>query len=286
VLSPARRAEAALLLVTLSWGLTFPLVKGALAEAPAFPFLGVRCLVGLLLLAALLRRRVPSPSAVPKGALLGILLVASYATQTVGLEYTTATRSAFITGLCVVVVSLLHPAVTRRAPEWRVGVGAVLAVAGLWLFTQPDRGGLNRGDWLTLGCALAYGLYVVVLEGVPRHVPAADLALVQGAVLALAFLPFAFTGWGTLRWGPGLSWGIAVTGPVLAYTLFGLARHQPETSAPRAALIYAAEPAFAAGFAWLLLGETLSAKAWTGAAVILAGILIAVWTPRADASHG
>jgi drug/metabolite transporter (DMT)-like permease len=267
----------------LSWGLTFPLVKGALADAPAFPFLGVRCLVGLVLLAVLFRFRRPGSAALGMGTLLGILLVASYATQTVGLEHTSATRSAFITGFCVVVVALAHPLVTHRAPEPRVLVGAALAVAGLWLFTQPGRGGLNVGDWLTLGCALAYGAYVLVLERVPARVPVADLALVQGAVLALAFLPFAVTGWGSLQWRSGFVWGIAITAPVLAYTLYGLTRHQPGTTAPRAALIYAAEPVFAALFAWMLLGETLSVKGWMGAAVILAGILLAVWTPRTEA---
>jgi drug/metabolite transporter (DMT)-like permease len=286
VLTAARRSEAALLLVTAAWGLTFPLVKGALAEAPAFPFLGVRTFVGLVLVAGLFRFRVPGKAALPMGALLGALLVLSYAFQTVGLEHTTATRSAFITGLSVVGVALLHPLVTRRAPDGRAWLGTVLAVAGLWIFTQPGRGGVNLGDWLTMGCAVAYAVYVIVLERVPPRVPVADLVLVQAGCLAAAFVPFAVTGWDTLRWGPGLTWGIGVTAPVLAYSLWGLTRHQSGTTAPRAALIYAAEPVFAASFAWVLLGETLTPKAWAGAAVIMTGILFAVWRPKPGAIRG
>jgi drug/metabolite transporter (DMT)-like permease len=262
--------------VTLCWGLTFPVIKGALAHAAPFTFMALRFPLALLLLWPLLRWRVPARSALGPGLTLALLLGTSLYTQVLGLEYTTPTRSAFITGLSVILVPILYPAFTRRFPgRWPLA-GVALASAGLYLITDPGGGGLNRGDWITLLCALGFGLYIIVLELASRRHAYEDLLVYQLVPLAVVFLPGALIEAEPVHLGSGLILALVVTGPILVLTLYLQNRFQKDTTATRAAVIFTAEPVFAACFSYLLLGETLNAVQWGGGALILAAILMAI----------
>lgn len=279
-----RRAAGALLLVTLTWGLSFPMIKGALADAAPFAFMALRFPLALILLWPLLGWRRPRRTSVLPGLALALFLGGSYFAQVVGLVYTTPTRSAFITGLSVILVPLLYPVVTRRLPARLPVLGAVVAFVGLVLLTRPEAGGLNRGDAVTLVCALAYAFYIILLEVLSRKHPFEDLLVMQFFPLAVVFAPAALVEGGPLRFGPGLLWGLAATGPVLALTVYLQNRYQKYTTATRAAVIYSGEPLFAALFSFFIMGETLSLSQWGGGILILAGILVAV--PRTRGALG
>jgi len=135
---------------------------------------------------------------------------------------------------------------------------------------------LNRGDWITLITAVGYGLYVIVLEVVSKKHPYEDLLVLQFAPLAVVFAPAALIEAEPIRCGSGLVWALLFTGPILALTLYLQNRYQRDTTATRAAVIFTGEPVFAAGFSYILLGETLSAVQWGGGALILVGILAAI----------
>jgi drug/metabolite transporter (DMT)-like permease len=274
--SAERRAEGALLLVTLAWGLTFPVIKGVMAETSPFPFLALRFPLALLFLWPFIRRGRITRAALVPGLWLSLFMALSFYTQTFALTLTTPTRCAFITALSVVLVPLLYPAFTRRLPRPGPAAGAVVAVAGLYLMTAPGGAGLNRGDVLTLGCAVAYALYIVYLEVASRRHRYEDLILIQFLPLSVIFLPGAILAGGHVAWGKDLAIGLLVTGPILALTVFLQNRYQKDTTATRAAVIFAGEPVFAAMFSYLLLGETLSAGQWGGAGLILVGILLAI----------
>jgi drug/metabolite transporter (DMT)-like permease len=271
----AHRAEAALLATTLAWGLTFPMIKGALADAPPFAFLALRFPLALPLLWLLMRFRRPSRQAVVPGLVLGLALTVSFYAQTLGLTSTTPTRSAFITGLSVILVPLLYPVFTRRLPGRWPAAGAAVAAAGLYLLTDPGGGGVNRGDWITLVCAAGYALYIILLEIYSRRLPYRDLLLIQLLLASVIFIPPALIQGGTVHVGPGLLWGLLTTGPILALTLYLQNRFQKDTTATRAAVIFSGEPVFASIFSYLIYGETLGPVQWGGAALILIGILVA-----------
>ena len=270
-----RRAELMLLVVALLWGTSFPMVKYTLEVTPPFSFLALRFGAGFLLLVLFLHRRLPPREAVAPGLLLALFGGGSYLLQTLGLVHTTPSRSGFITGLSVVLVPLLLPLIARRFPARWPAVGAVLAAGGLLLLTRPDAGGLNRGDVLTLGCALAYALYIILLESLTRKHDYRDLLLVQMAVLPLVCAPFAVAEGGPWEWGGHLALGVGSMAVMLVLTLALQNRFQKDTTATRAAVIFAGEPVFAAGFSYLAFGETLDPVQWGGAGLILAAILVA-----------
>lgn len=281
---PHRTADLVLMAVTAAWGLTFPAIKQAVGDTHPLLFLGLRLLLafaGLLLLfrGSLLRGW---RGRLTQGLVLGAIFYVSYATQAVGLQYTSASRSAFITGLSVALVPFLYVPIRKRAPGLLPSLGAALAVAGLFLLTRPDLGRMNRGDVMTLGCALAYAFYLVLLERFGTDRPAEPLIGLQAAtaaglgLLALPAMPLVGAGRALFHAGPGLWIGLAVTVPVAMFTIAAQTRWQPRTTATRAAVIFSAEPVFALIFSALWLGDRLDGSGLLGAALILAGVVLAV----------
>lgn len=292
-----RRADLILLGVTAAWGLTFPAIKLAIAGISPLAFVAVRFLLSLVVLLLLWRRSFYSGwrGRHREGMVLGAILCSSYLLQAAGLQYTTASRSAFITGLSVSLVPLFYWPIRRRPPGLWPSLGAGACLAGLLLLTRPDLGRLNFGDILTLGTAVAYALYVILLESFTADRPAEPLIGLQTFWMTLFSLAIWWIapGFGEMESGasggatvrgtlagllasrPAML-GLAITVPVTIFTLVAMTRYQRRTTATRAGVIYSAEPVFALGFAALWLGERLDPSGLAGAALILLGLLAAV----------
>src|SRR5580698_7254302 len=139
------RAYLLMLFVVAIWGSTFVLIKGALADSTPAAFNLVRMTLAFLVLAAAYHRywRSIRPWQIGAGAVVGLCLAFGYQFQTTGLARTTPSKSAFITGLVVVLVPLfsavpgLRPR-GMRPPRWNAFLGAALAFAGILLLTAPS----------------------------------------------------------------------------------------------------------------------------------------------------
>lgn len=278
------RAELALVLVAFLWGATFVVVKQALADVSTFLFLGMRfTLAAGLLLLALRRRLGRAHSFECRGGLLcGGFLFLGYALQTAGLRLTTASRSAFITGLYIVLVPLLASLVQRSRPRPAELAGAALATAGTALLTSGGVDlGWNAGDMLTAGCAVAFAAHLLAVERYSRRMDYERLSLYQ--VAGVAGLSWLAAGWAEtprVEWSQTLLAALLVTAVLataVSFLLYTWA--QRHTSATRAALIFALEPVFAGLLAWAVSGEEWGAAALGGAGLILAGIVLAELKP-------
>ncbi|MFB3880773.1 MAG: DMT family transporter [Armatimonadota bacterium] len=280
-------ADLSLLAITAVWGFTFPAVKRALEAADPFSFLAARFALAAVVVAVVFRRRALRANARTIGlsAFVGVWLTAGYALQTVGLVYTTASKSAFITGLFVVLVPVLSLAVSRTRPGLTSIAAVALASAGIYLLASPTRGAVNIGDVLTIGCALAFALHIVVAERVAPRLDAVQLAFWQIATTAALCLVFSLVS--PERRLPFTAWTVTallVTGVMATAVAFVVQMWaQQRTSATHVAVIFAGEPLFAALFSWLVQGEVLSGLRMVGGALILGGILLSQLRPRARA---
>ena len=159
-------AEAALVGAALLYGITFPLVHDALDDITPFAYLLGRFGIATLLLApfAIPALRTPGPDRrmlVRAGLTAGVILFGGYATQTIGLQYTSPSTSAFITGLYVIITPVIESVISRRLP--RPGLaGIVIATAGLYLLTGADIS-LGRGELFTLACAVLFAFHIVYI---------------------------------------------------------------------------------------------------------------------------
>lgn len=281
------RADIALGLAALIWGATFVLVKDALADVSVFVYLAVRFALAAVVMAIFFWRsmRGLTLASVWAGAQIGFFMFAGYAFQTTGLKFTSPSKAAFITGSSVVLVPLLLALFSsnRRVNKW-IWAGAVSALAGLYFLTVPPEGlgGLNRGDPIVFGCAVAFALHMIIIgRYVERHSVGA-LAVIQvatTAVLASLAIPLAsITGleqphW---RWSSTLTAAVLIT--ALGSTAFGFSAQtwaQQYTSPTHTAILISLEPVFAAITSWIVAREHLGGRILLGAGLIFAGILLA-----------
>lgn len=291
-LGTRRRAEAALILNTIIWGATFVVVKQALRDVSPVLFLALRFSLAAVVLLALFRGSWSHPrnprESLAGGALAGVFLFTGYAFQTIGLQFTTAPKSAFLTGLTAVMTPLLAAAVYRNWPRPRELGGVLLATCGMALMTLPGATlAINRGDLLTVCCAVCYAAHILILGRYSATGSFELLAVAQiGIAALLAWSLFRGIETPHIRWTSGVWAAIGITGvfaTALAFTFQSWA--QRYTTSTRTALIFMLEPVFAWITSYLLTGETLSGRAAAGAILILAGILAVELKPSPVDGH-
>jgi len=278
-------------LVTAIWGATFVMVKGAVAAFPVFAFLALRfalAWLALLPLWAWVRHRQGRGNPASgwtrqwaRGTLIGVFLFAGYAFQTGGLQYTTASKAGFITGLSVVMVPLFSAVVLRRPPGRWALVGVGLATAGMFLLSWGGDWHVGLGELLVLGCAFSFAAHITA---VGAFAPRGDvLSLTATQIATVGVLSAAASAAFERTWAapPAEVWGAAAFTGVLATSFaFGVqTAAQRFTSPTHTALIFAAEPVFAAAFGFLLAGETLGVRESVGCTLILLGMLTAEAAP-------
>jgi drug/metabolite transporter (DMT)-like permease len=285
-MSSRLKADLALGACTLVWGATFVLVKGALRDASVFAFIATRFVISTALMALIFQRALKKTTRaeIRAGALIGILMFSGYVFQTVGLLSTTPSKAAFITGSSVVMVPILHGIFWRsRIGAW-VWAGAGAALAGLYLLTVPKTGltGLNHGDLLVGGCAVAFALHILFVGHYSPKYSVGALSFFQvaaTAALSLVALPLVTV----LRWepfrfrlSPDLLLALVVTSAFATAFAFSVqVWAQKRTTPSHTAILFSLEPVFAGLTSFLFFGERLSTRALIGAGLILLGIVLA-----------
>jgi drug/metabolite transporter (DMT)-like permease len=238
-----------------------------------------------VVLAAIFYRELPrlTAGAMRAGCLVGWLLFLGNELQTVGLKYTTASKSAFLTGVSVVLVPVLLAVFWKRGINRLTTIGIILAFAGLYLLTVPASAGaglnlrsMNHGDLLTLGAALVFAFHIIFIEHATQAHRWQQITVVQVAVTALLMMVTSTLGEKvSVVWSPRVLWGIGITGFLSLALAFAIqAWAQQFTPPTHTALIFTLEPVFAWLTSFIFLGERLGGRSGLGAACILAGLLI------------
>jgi len=276
-------AFALLLLTTFFWGVTFTVVKEAVARVDVFVFLAQRFFAAFVILAVIASVRGGRLDAgtLRGGGVMGAALFLSYAFQTMALRYTTASNTGFLTGLSVVLVPVFGAALLRQRICGRLWAAVGVAGVGLFLLTTNGTWTLNAGDALAAACAVFVAFHLLLTGRYAGRHDVWWLTAVQIGVIAACSAAVALaSGERLVVWHPFLLWPLLVT--VLFATVFAFL---VQTAAQRAlsptstALIFCMEPVFAAAWAAWALGERLGAVGYTGAGLILAAMLIAELGP-------
>src|ERR1700678_3053439 len=280
------RADIALAVTAFIWGSTFVVVKDALADVSVIVYLAVRFATAAVVMAVFFWRslRTLDRASIWAGAQIGLFMFSGYAFQTTGLQFTSPSKAAFITGSSVVIVPIALALFGGRKLNAWIWAGALAALGGLYFLTVPPEGlgGLNAGDPIVFGCAVAFALHMIVISRYVEHHSVGALAVIQvatTAVLATIAIPFlSLAGLAHPHWhsSPMLITAVLVT--ALGSTAFGFSAQtwsQQYTSATHTAIIISLEPVFAAITSWLVAREHLGPRILLGAALIFAGILLA-----------
>lgn len=298
------RAHLLMLFVVAVWGSTFVLIKGALAHASPAAFNLARMTLAFVVMTIGYHRywRGLQRWQIFSGAMVGLCLAVGYQFQTLGLARTTPSKSAFITGLMVVLVPLFSAIPGLRppgghAPRWNAFVGAALAFAGIILLTSPpapqgvpfawasllpDLSSMNVGDMLTFGCAVGFAFHCIALGHVSPRIRFQTLALLQVGFCALFMavsLPFIERP--SVQWTPPLLLALAIAAVLATAAAFSIQSWaQSVLPSTHTALILTMEPVFAWITSFLFTGERLGLRPACGALLILAGIAITELVPQ------
>jgi drug/metabolite transporter (DMT)-like permease len=305
-------ADGALVATTLVWGTTFFMAKDILESWPPLAYMSVRFGLAAVILLAMFWRAVARSSRAEwrAGATLGLLMGTGFALQAVGQVYTTASKSAFVTGLTTPLVPFVALAVLRARPSIENLVGVALATAGGLLILAPrDEAGVNFGDLLTLVSTTTFALHMTLLSLYARRFETARLTVLQIVSIAVlvcfawlalhaagsAFGPEGMPEFVARESAPlpmtarvvGQLVYLAVVATVAVFFLWTWG--QSRTTATHAAIIFSLEPVFATFFAVLVRGpeEWLGGRGWAGAALVFAGILVSElrWAGRGGAGR-
>ncbi len=284
-MSRSLKAHVLLVMITLIWGATFVVIKNALVDISVLLFNAIRLTLAAVTLAVVFHRELPrmSRGVFRDGAILGFLFWFGSELQISGLKYTMPSKSAFLTGMAVVLVPVFLAIFwKRKIGGWNaVGVGA--AFFGLYLLTVPasGHGGLNfesigRGDLLTLGAAVVFAFHIIWMGHATQAYRWQQIAVLQMATCALLMIAAVPLGPPSyVVWSGRVIWGILITGFLslaLAFTIQAWA--QQFTPATHTALIFSLEPVFAWLTSFIFLGERMGARGAIGAVLILAGVVI------------
>jgi drug/metabolite transporter (DMT)-like permease len=285
--------ETLLMLNTLIWGATFVIIKSALTDISPLLFISIRFLFATIILLPFAFKifRNISKGTLLGGLLLGSLYFVGFSTQTIGLNYTTATKSAFITGTFIIFTPFFQILIERKPPSKGVIAGVFLALTGLIFLTSKGDSLLgvfseinqnfNIGDFFTLICAIVFSLYLVYLDIISKKSDYEPLVFLQISVTGVCGILFSllFTVWEVEKIHFNLNYNLlfailytSVLATVVTTTVQTM--YQKFVTPSIAGIILSFEPIFAAVFAFFMLNEKISNFGLIGCLLIFCGLII------------
>lgn len=275
-------ATLTLLAITACWGSTFFLIHDLLDRVPTLDFLAVRFSIAgvLLLLAAPRAVGRLSAQARRQAVVLGGLYGVAQILQTAGLARTPASVSGFITGMYVVATPVLAALLLRTRVTRVTWLAVLLAFGGLAVLTL-DGFSIGYGEALTFVAALLYALHIVGLGAWSNAQDALGLSILQVIVVAVICLVASAPHGIVLPSRAGDWWSVVYMAVFpAALSLLGQTWAQVHLPATRTAIVMSMEPVFAALFAVLLGGESLTARMLLGGLLVLTAMLVVELAPR------
>jgi drug/metabolite transporter (DMT)-like permease len=292
-------SEILLLLTAIIWGFSFVAQRVGMRHVGPFTFNAVRFALGSIALIPFAvstargncRENEESANwkrwAVIGGAAAGSVIFAGVSFQQIGIQYTTAGKSGFITGLYVVLVPIMGLLIGRKTSS-RTWLGVISAAVGLYLLSFSGALSISNGDLIVLAGTVFWATHVLMISVLIHRTGAVMLAMIQFAVCSLLSFAAALIfekmemasildASAAILYGGLMSVGVAYTLQVIA---------QRRTPPAHAAIILSLETVFAAVGGWLILGEIIPARGLAGCALMLTGIIVSqIGTVRAQESE-
>ena len=287
-MSKRMMGNSMLLLGAMIWGAAFVAQTVGMEYVEPFTFQASRCLLGSLVLLpviAVMDRKNPGKKPATQAdkryllissLLCGLFLFTACSLQQVGLLYTTAGKSGFLTSLYIILVPILGLFMKKKVQPW-IWISVILALCGLYLLCGGGAFSLGRGELLTLGCAVAFSFHILVIDRVSPNLDGVRLSCLQFFVCGMLSLVAMFLTetpslsaiaqcWLPIAYAGVLSCGVAYT-----FQIIGQSYTEPTV----ASLLMSLESVFAVLFGWLLLKQALTIPEVLGCILVFAGVILA-----------
>ncbi|MCI8506158.1 MAG: DMT family transporter [Lachnospiraceae bacterium] len=274
-------ANLGMAFTALIWGFAFVVVKDSVDSVPPVYMLAFRFTIAFVGLSLVFYKKLPkiTRSDLICGSFLGFWLFISYFFQTVGIQYTTAGKNAFLTTIYVVIVPFLHWGINRKRPDGSCIGAAFLAVTGIGLLSLQGDMTVNLGDILTIVCGFGYAFHMIYIDKYTKtHDPIILTILQIGTAAAISWIaaplfdggfPMAVFSWKHLSGMLYLGFGSTM----IAFLLQNVC--QKYTTPTSASLFLSLESVFGVLCSILFLKEYLTIRMTAGCVLIFAAITMA-----------
>lgn len=269
--------EIGLLITAIIWGSGFVAAAISLEYYTPYQNMAVRFLIGGLILSLIFYKKIKfSKRVILRGILLGSILYLAFALQTVGLDFTTPSKNAFLTTINVVIVPFIAFFLYKKRLDKFELTGAFLAIIGIGFMSLQLSGGINIGDLLSLLCALVFAFHIVYTAKYVKDEDPITLTIIQMVTAAVigwlalfvrGEISMPFEGEGLLSL---LYLGIFST--AIAFLL--QTASQKFLSETKAAIILSTESFWGMTFSILIIGEIITLRMAIGAMLILLAVIV------------
>ncbi len=274
----SRKAEFYLLIVAMIWGLTFPVIGTAVKSISPVDFVFIRFLLAAAIFLPIIFKdlKYTNLSTILYGLLLGILNMSVYSLQSMGLKTIGSAQSAFITSASVILVPFLLLFFRNHPVKFFDFICSGICLIGLYILTGANLTTLNKGELLTVLCAIGWAFTVILIQFSSQKVKKLNLLVFyQILFTALLALPFSIVNGVKMIWNNQVIFAILFCAIFATVIVFHLQfKYQKYTTATKAALIFCAEPLFACLFAWIINGERLTLNTLIGGGIIVLGMML------------
>ncbi|HSH36470.1 DMT family transporter [Schnuerera sp.] len=270
-------ADFSLLIVAIIWGSGFVVTKNSLNHITPYYLLAFRFMISFFLMGIVFFKRLRKAKLKDwkAGFLIGIFLFGGFATQTVGLNYTTAGKQAFITATNVVMVPFIYWAISKKRPDIYEVIAVFLCFTGIGILSFESNLRFGYGEFLTFICAIFFALHISTIGYFSKDHDPIVLSVIQ--ILAAGILSTIFA----LLFEPRITkvsneavfsiLYLAIFGTLIAFLVQNIA--QKYTSSTHTAIILSLESVFGGIMALIFLKEPFTIRFLIGCIAILISIL-------------
>jgi len=276
MLSAKKLSEIGLFYCAFIWGSTFIVTKYALNSVNPVVMVSIRFFISALVLFPFAFREKVFLKHIKEAFILSMFLSSLYITQTIGLVYTTASNSGFITGLFIIFIPLFLFFFKKIKPTYIEILSSIIALVGMWLLTGGVKG-INRGDFLTLIAAMSYSGHLIFTDKyVKSNFNITLLAFHQfwlvGVISGFIFVLGNYSFYVSNAKGWFIIVFLALFPTLSAF--FIQMKAQRYLTPFKVGIIFTLEPVFAAIFAWTIGGEDFIFIKAAGGFFIFSAMLI------------
>ena len=270
--------EILLIITAIIWGSGFVASAVSLEYYTPYQILAGRFFIGALILCVLFHKKLKklNKSVLIKGAILGIFLYLAFALQTVGLQFTTPSKNAFLTAVNVVIVPFIGFLLYKRKIDKYELFGAILAVIGVAILSLKLSSEINIGDLLSLACAVGFAFHIFYTAKFVKTEDPVVLTIVQmvtaAAIAGITVLIRGESSFSMETEGMMNLLYLGVFSTTITYLMQTVA--QKYITETKAAIILSTESFWGMAFSVIILSEIMTGKMIIGAIIILCAILV------------
>lgn len=274
-------AVLALFVSAVFWASAYLFVKSTLDTLSPYYLLCFRYCAAAVLMAVISipRFKHMTKEILKSGFFMGIALFIEFLTFTVGLKYTTASRSSFIVAGYIIILPFVYMLIRRKMPKKQEILAAFLCMGGIALILTGGEGGMNKGDVITIFCAITYAFHIVLIgkyakehDGILLNMIQIGTTAIFATITALISGPFPESLNGDQM---GSILYLAAGATVIPYLLcvFG----QKYVSTTTSGIILSFESVLATLLSILFLHDKISLQFVIGGILVMGAVFISEW---------